>query len=91
MIVATGRLLFSVNVSTRLNAKLAELFIFSGVFGLPVPDSRRELLVLELIILEYSFYASYTLSPMAQDLSDKEIRLLAEWYSSIRIEVRGAD
>jgi cytochrome c553 len=31
------------------------------------------------------------MSPMAQDLSDKEIQLLAEWYSSIRVEVRGAD
>jgi len=28
------------------------------------------------------------MSPVAQNLSDKEIQLLAEWYSSIKIEVR---
>lgn len=31
------------------------------------------------------------MSPVAQNLSDQEIRLLAEWYSSIKIEVENPD
>jgi hypothetical protein len=42
-IVAAGRLLHGVDVNARLNAKLAGLFRFSGVFGISVPDNRREL------------------------------------------------
>jgi hypothetical protein len=57
-IVAEGRLLHGVEVNARLNAKLAGLFRFSGVFGISVTDNRRELL--DLIIWKYSFYASYT-------------------------------
>jgi len=38
--------LHGVDVSARLNAKLAGLFRFSGVFGISVPDNRRELLII---------------------------------------------
>ena len=45
-IVAVGRLLHVLDVSARLNAILAGLFKFSGVFGISVPDNRRELLII---------------------------------------------
>jgi hypothetical protein len=50
--VAAGRLLFSVDVSARLNAKLAGLFRFSCAFGLSVTDNRRELLIIGTGYLE---------------------------------------
>ena len=51
-----------VDVSARLNTKLAELFRFSGVFGISVPDNRRELLVigpgyLEIYLLCFLYLA----------------------------------
>ncbi len=45
--MAAGKLLHGVDVSARLNTKLAGLFRFSGVFGISVPDNRRELLIIE--------------------------------------------
>jgi len=44
--VAAGGLLHGVDVSARLNTKLAGLFRFSGVFGISLPDNRREILII---------------------------------------------
>jgi hypothetical protein len=75
--MAAEGLLFTIDVSARLNATLAGLFWFSGVLGLSVPDSRRELLIfgagyLEIYLL---FFLYITMNRHSNKINISELQI----------------
>jgi hypothetical protein len=63
---------------------IEDLFRFSGVFGISVPDNRRELLIIGPGYLEIQFYPSYTWNSAAYFRSKFRVLLLIAVIQNLR-------